>query len=157
MKFKRAERYSKIDITARKIRLIETRPERELKRLSAKLPLLAGVLSAPVPVDVRSELQARQAKSDAFERSMRALNAKVWRDSRRDYFAADDATRDAIRRAWDHWSGPRTSGNFRYVVDSKTGVQAARLHSYRVERAEALALNKAMSEAQSALLPSDGQ
>ncbi|WP_440986244.1 hypothetical protein ACQHIH_21325 (plasmid) [Xanthomonas sontii] len=151
MKFQRFRRYGKIDITARKLRAIEKKPARDRKKQAEKMPLLADLLPPALPANVEQVIEARQAQSDAFERDMRARNARTWRESRRDYFAAGEQTRFVIRDAWRRWTGPRTCGYFRYVVDLHTGVMEARCQKYQKAQAESLARIKALSEATGSL------
>lgn len=151
MKFHRVEKYGQLEITARKLRLMESKPERERKALAAKLPLLADLLPQAAPVDVRAAVQERQRRADASEQRMRSLYARVWRESRRDFFAANPAQQTAIREAWAGWSGPRTCLYYRYVVDLHTGVMAARSEKFQREQAEARDLRVAAREAQTNL------
>lgn len=136
MKFHRVEKYGSIEFTARKISLIESKPERQRKALADRLPLLADQLPHAAPVDVQYELSRRQALADSSELRMRSRLAGLWRSGRRDYFAAADDTRAAIRSAWDAWSGPQTASYFRYVVDLHTGVMAAREERFRQQQRE---------------------
>lgn len=151
MRFQRTQRYGQIEITPRKLRAIEGKPERDRKALAAKLPLLVDVLPEPGPVDVQAEIQSRQRRSDASEQRMRALYARVWRESRRDYFQADATTRAAIREAWAAWTGPITCMYYRYVVDLHTGVQEARSQAFKKAEAESKAQRRAMSKTQPSL------
>lgn len=151
MKFKKTERFGKLEITDRKIRLLEAKPERDRKRLGQKMPLLADQLPPSEPVDIQANLAARQVQSDRFERSMRALEARCWRESRRDYFSASEDVREEIRCSWQKWTGPRTSGNFRYVVDKHTGVAEARRQRYAREQAEGAAIISERAAAQGSL------
>ena len=75
MKFHRVEKYGQLEITARKLRLMESKPERERKALAAKLPLLADLLPQAAPVDVRAAVQERQRRADASEQASRAAQA----------------------------------------------------------------------------------
>lgn len=136
MKFTRTERYGKVTLSQRKITMMLSKPLRESKRLAEKLPLFADQLPAPQAVDVTAETMARQTHLHACEERMRALNARVWRESRRDFFAATSTERAEIRRAWANWTGPTTCLYFRYIVDLHTGVMQQRAETLRAQKQE---------------------
>lgn len=131
MRFARVEKYGKLEITERKLKLMKSKPERDRKALAKKLPLLAELIEPAPVVDVASVIAVRQSRGDAAEKRMRNLYARIWRDARKDYFAADAVVREAIRTSWDQWTGPRTCQYFRYVVDVETGVMAQRSACFR--------------------------
>lgn len=146
MKYQRTERYERIELTSRRLKAIETKPERDRQRLADKMPLFADQLPAAEPVDVQDVMAKRQAHSEAFERDMRAMEARFWRRARHDYFATPAHIRAEIIAAWNAWRGPLTSLNFRYIVDKFTGVHDARIATHKQERAESAARILAMSE-----------
>lgn len=148
MKFQRIPKYGQLEVTARKLRMIENKPKRERKALAAKMPLFAELLPQATQVDVQAVLQQRQQHADAAEQRHRSLYARVWRESRRDFFYANAETQEAIRDAWKHWTGPRTCLYFRYVVDLHTGVMEARSLRFQQELAEVRAQRQAEREAQ---------
>lgn len=100
-------------------------------------PLLAPVLPKPHAFDANAELAARQSTRIQAERRTRDFTARVWRESRRDYFAATEQQREKIRDAWNQWRGPATVLYFRYLVDLHTGVMEERSRRAR-EDAKAL-------------------
>lgn len=148
MKFQRTKKYGQIEFTARKLSMLESGPERKRKALAAKLPLLADLLPIPAPVDVRAVIEERQQRADACEQRTRSLYARVWRESRRDFFAANNAQRAEIRNAWDAWTGPRTCMYYRYVVDLHTGIMAARSERFKRQQDNNRALRAAQRAAQ---------
>lgn len=154
MKFTRVERYGAIDITARKVKLMQNKPHRQHAKMVKKMPLLASLLPSPesVQVDVPAEIRQRQARADASEQRMRALYSRVWRESRRDYFEADAACRAFIRQSWDAWTGPRTCMYYRYIVDLGTGVDDQRREKFRLEQQALRLQRKTEFEAQASLL-----
>lgn len=140
MKFARVDKYGRLEITERKLKLIKSKPERQRQALAKKLPLLVELIEPAPTVDVDAVIEARQSRVDAAERRMRSLYARIWRDARKDYFAADAAIRAAIRVSWDKWTGPRTCSYFRYVVDLETGVMAQRSERF-FQQQEAIKAN----------------
>lgn len=125
-------RYERFEWTPRKLSAAANRPLRQAQQLRQSMPLLAAVLPQPAPFDAHQERINRQAHITSFEGTMRALHARVWKESRSDYFAATDAQREAIRTGWRQWRGPTTSLYFRYMVDLHIGVMQARSESYAV-------------------------
>ena len=67
----------------------------------------------------------------AKQHTVRQFNARVWRESRRDYFQAPAEVRQKIKSLWDQWAGQKTSTTFRYLVDRCTGAYAKRLAEIR--------------------------
>lgn len=136
MRFHPLPRYEALNWTPRKQALAASRPARELAKARAALPLLADQLPEPAPVDLDALAARRQALLAASEARMRAMTARHWRAARRDYFAATEVQRAAIRAAWAAWRGPLTALYFRYVVDVHTGVVEARSQAFRRREAE---------------------
>jgi hypothetical protein len=62
---------------------------------------------------------------------MRALEARVWRNARAQYWACDPATRAIIRHAWNTWRGPLTAPYFISVVERENGVAERRSQHHR--------------------------
>lgn len=135
MRFERVERYGRYAWTKRKQAMALSRPEREAAKLRKALPLLADQIHAVGVVDLDAEEQARQAHLDRAEQSMRALYARVWRTARRNYFAATEEQREAIRQHWAAWRGPVTCMYFTYVVDVHTGAYEERSRKMREREA----------------------
>lgn len=140
MKFLRTERAEPIQWTPRKLALASSAPHRRHQREAARLPLLAHTLADPLPepppFDAGAALAARQRAADRLDAALRALEARVWREARRDYFAADDPQRRAIRQAWAAWRGPARALYFRYVVDEHIGVNERRQELARARERE---------------------
>jgi hypothetical protein len=143
MRFDKMTRYEPLNWTARKRALAASRPERDLAKARAALPLLADQLEAAAPVDLDAAARRRQALLDGAEARMRSLTAAQWRSTRAAYFAATEAQRAAIRAAWAVWRGPLKPLYLRHLVEHETGVTQARSRAFRAReaalRAEALA------------------
>ncbi len=136
MRFQPTPRYEPLNWTPRKQALAASRPARDLAKARAALPLLADQLPEPAPVDLDALAARRQALLASAEARMRAMTARHWRAARRDYFAATETQREAIRAAWAAWRGPLTALYFRYVVDLHTGVTEARSQAFLQREAE---------------------
>ena len=137
MRFDKSRRAEPFAWTPRKAAAAVSKPARELARLQQTHPLLAGVLPVrSAAVDLALEAEQRQASWARTEASLRALDARCWREARRDYFAAPDDQRAQIRAAWLAWRGPATPVYFRYLVDLHTGVVAKRDEARRARDAE---------------------
>lgn len=143
MRFQRVERYEPFAWTKRKQAMALSRPARDAEKLRRALPLLADQIQVVGVVDLDAEEQARQAHLIRSENRMRDLYARVWRNARRNYFAATEEQREAIRQQWAAWSGPVTCMYFTYVVDVNTGAFEERSRKCRENmaavRREALA------------------
>lgn len=126
MNFLRYGRHEDFCWTAKKLAKASTKPARQLKKMHQNYPLIADVLPTPAAFSADEEAQRRQQSNQGFELGLRTFHARVWREARRDFFAASFIQREAIRRGWSTWAGPRTSLYFRYVVDLHTGVIQAR-------------------------------
>lgn len=137
MRFTRQERYERFEWTARKLQSAIAKPERQARKVAERYPLLADVLPVPVPFDQETETLRRRAAMESSEARMRSLHARVWRESRRDFFRADAHQQDVIRNAWKAWRGPTTAFYFRYIVDEHTGVMEARSQTFRARHSEA--------------------
>lgn len=116
MIFFRRPRLERITLEGRKAAAFRRRQARELVRY----PLLAAeIAESQIGID---EAEARRnAIAERFEQFHRDFEARVWKESRRDFFASDEAIREEIRRMWAGWAGPKTCLYFRYVVDRCTG------------------------------------
>lgn len=104
---------------------------RKQERERARYPLF------PDQIAVRSldeEVSRRLLSRQSAECNMRTFHARVWRESRRDYWRASEEQRAAIRLMWNGWRGPLDATYFRYVVDFCTGVMAARDERMRADR-----------------------
>jgi hypothetical protein len=135
MKFKRMERYEPVDLTPRKLANAERRIARQCERLVADYPLFADQLEQPAPLDPERELRHRQQLLSSAEKRMRDLQAKHWRQARREYFQATPEQRAAIMAAWNAWRGPLRASNFQYLVDVHNGTMEARSRKFREEQA----------------------
>jgi len=138
MKFKRQERYERFEWTARKLKLASGRPVRQAKTQTERYPLLADQLPAPAEFNQDAETQRRNEARATAEARMRAHCARVWRESRSDFFKATPAQQDAIRAGWNAWRGPLTAHYFRYMVDEHTGVMEARSKAFKARERESL-------------------
>lgn len=136
--------------TQRKLAMASSKGERDRAREAARLPLFADQVPAAPRFDLQAETAARQAHQDRSIQSQRDFDARVWREARRDYFAAAPEIRARIRAAWSTWRGPTTCLYFRYVVDEATGVMQRRAEAQRATaakyRAEAIAVLLAQGE-----------
>ena len=136
MRFKRYERIEPFEWTARKAANALAKPARQAAKLAVTHPLFADQLAPSMAVDLDAERAKRDRAALAMNRELRLLHARVWRESRCDYFAAPAQQRADIREAWRAWTGPVTALYFRYVVDLHTGVQAAREQRFRFAQAQ---------------------
>ncbi|WP_306552820.1 hypothetical protein [Acidovorax sp.] len=153
MRFSRQARAELFEWTQRKLTLATKRPARQAQKLASDYPLIAEVLDTPPSFDLARETEQRCRRRLQSEQRMRALHARVWRESRRDYFGATEEQRALIRAAWRDWTGPTTSLYFRYVVDLHTGVIEARSERCRSEeRLRRLKIWEARSAQQEILL-----
>ena len=116
MKFFRYERRQLITLEGRKAAAFHRRQAREL----ARYPLLAAEI-AETQISIDEAEARRNAIGERSEQYQRDFNARVWKESRRDYFASAAPIRQAIRTMWQGWAGPKTCIYFRYVVDRCTG------------------------------------
>jgi hypothetical protein len=128
------------------------RPARQAQKVASDYPLIAEVLETPPPFDLARETEQRCHRRLQSEQRMRALHARVWRESRRDYFGATEEQRELIRSAWNDWTGPTTSLYFRYVVDLHTGVMEARSERFRVAEQQRRLQARATRSAQQEIL-----
>lgn len=131
MKFTRHERPQRFQWTNRKLSAAQSKARRQAEKVKVRYPLLAEVLPLPTALDIDDESVRRQNAIDEFTFTLRAFHARVWRESRRDYFAGTIEQRASIRNAWTSWRGPTTSLYFRYIVDVHTGVMAARGKTFK--------------------------
>lgn len=141
MKFERKVRYEPITMTERKMQAFLRKQEKE----RARYPLF------PDQIEVKSlegEVERRQRSALASETRMRDLWARFWREARRDYWAATEEQREAIRIKWNGWRGGRGPTYFRYVVDVCTGVMEERARRMREHDRELRATVRAKVEAQ---------
>lgn len=144
MKFKRMARYETTTMTERKARAFERKQE----KMRERYPLF------PDQIQVRSleeETARRLMAQRSSEDSMRQFHARVWRESRRDYWRASDEQRAAVRQMWAGWAGPSDSTYFRYVVDYCTGVMEERDRKMKADRAASRARIDASVGAQTAM------
>lgn len=144
MKFTRFERYEPVTMTERKRLAFLRKQEREKSRY----PLF------PDQIEVKSldgEMERRQQSLRASETRMRELRARIWREARRDYWAATPEQRDAIRVKWEGWRGGREPNYFRYVVDVCIGVMEERARQMRERDRELRARIWASVDAQQAM------
>lgn len=144
MKFTRFERYEPITITKRKQQAFLRKQERE----RARYPLFPDQIEQR---SLESEAERRKKSAQASETRMRDLRAKVWREARRDYWAATEEQREAIRIKWEGWRGGRDPNYFRYVVDVCTGVMEERARRMRERDRELRARIWASVDAQQAM------
>jgi len=151
MRFQRLARPAPVEWTARKAAAAAARPARQAAKDARAYPLLADQLAPPPPVDLAVERAHRDASAVALMRELRASAARVWREARRDYFAATPAQRAAIAEAWRAWRGPAAALYFRYVVDLHTGVQSAREERRRFENEQRRRATRQRLEAQGRL------
>ena len=136
MRFKRYERFEPFQWTDRKVAAALKRPARQAEKLARAYPLFADQLPPPAAVVLEDERAKRDRAALSMNRELRALHARVWRESRRDYFSAPPDQRATIAAAWLAWTGPVTALYFRYVVDLHTGVQAAREQRFKFAEAQ---------------------
>lgn len=129
MKFQRFERYEPVTITERKRQAFLRKQERE----RARYPLFPDQIEQR---SLESEVERRKKSAQSSEMRMRDLRAKLWRDARREYWAATKAQREAIRIMWDGWRGSREATYFRYVVDVITGAMEERARRMREQDRE---------------------
>lgn len=135
MKFKRMERYEDFEWTKRKLAFASNRLNREQSKIDANYPLIADQVAPLTPAfDADNEALARNARIKSSEARMRALYARVWKESRRDFFRATPEQMQAIRDDWRTWRGPLTSMYFRYVVDLHTGVVEQRREAFKQQQ-----------------------
>lgn len=131
MRFTRYPRVEPFEWTKRKLTLAANRPDREAVKMANTYPLIAALLEPPKPFDLECETERRRLALQRSDQRMRTFHARVWRESRRDFFLASDAQRTMIRSAWREWRGPTTSTYFRYLVDLHTGIMEARSERFR--------------------------
>lgn len=137
MRFQRCERYECFEWTKRKLAFASNRRSREVTKIEERYPLLAEQIEPFTPTfDADNEAHARNARIQSSEARMRALYARVWKESRRDFFRATPEQKQAIREAWLAWTGPVTCLYFRYVVDLHTGVMEQRRAAFKNQRDE---------------------
>lgn len=134
MKFVKTPRYQRITLEGRKAAAFRRRQAREL----ARFPLFANEIAAS-QASIEDEEAKRNELAERSDQNQRDFTARVWKNARRRYFAADATTRAAIRGMWDSWAGPRTGLYFSYCVDYCNGdlerrTQAARAHALAIRR-----------------------
>lgn len=128
MRFNRYHRHETITVTARMAAAFARKQQRERERY----PLFTEHV-AEQQISLGTEGERRNAASALSTQHMRNFYARVWREARRDFFAAPVEQRQAIRGYWNAWRGPETALNFRYVVDLCTGVIARRRAAMKAE------------------------
>lgn len=146
MRFTRYERHNPIDFNARRQAAFARKQARERDRY----PMFSDHVAAEQH-SLDAELARRTARGDVFEQSMRAFNAKCWRDARRIYFAQPEDVRAVIRAKWATWVGPTTSTYFSWMVDVESGNQARRVADCQARYAAARAARAAAMPVQEAL------
>lgn len=149
MRFTRYARYEDFDWTPRKLAMARSKPQRLQKKVEEQFPLLAALLPPPPSFDEEGELTRRRERNRKTEIDQRARLARLWRDCRRDFFAATEEQKELIRKAWAEWRGPTTASYLRYVVDLHTGVHEARsvLFRQREERSRIELLKRLRAQA----------
>ena len=136
MRFTRYARSEPFTWTPKKLSAAKSKPARQAVKLEQQYPLLAAVLEAPAAFDLNVETERRMHGISGHEQNLRDFHARVWRESRRDYFAAMQTQRCEIRKAWAGWSGPTASTYYRYMVDLHTGVMDARSKAFNIRERE---------------------
>lgn len=147
MKFQPYQRAEGFVWTDRKLAFAQSRATRQAEKERARYPLLADQIPEPPPFDFRAETHRRDAAGRRAEKRQRDLQARIWREARRDARMASRDEQAAIQKMWASWSGPLTSLYYRYVVDFCTGVmeqrsqrhkeREAHLRTQRIERERA--------------------
>jgi hypothetical protein len=81
-------------LTKRQITMTINKPVRQAKKLQAKAPLLAELITAePIQdFDAKAEYQRRQANFDNGTQKMRNSHARAWREARKRFFELDAKT-----------------------------------------------------------------
>ncbi|HEV7382368.1 MAG TPA: hypothetical protein VGN64_21380, partial [Dyadobacter sp.] len=85
MRFDRKKRYEVLTWSDRKKNAALQKPAREFKKNQKKYPLIADQLEVSPVLSEQEELQIRQNRADSLDRTMRNLEARVWRKARRQY------------------------------------------------------------------------
>jgi hypothetical protein len=147
MRFTRYGRSERFEWTGRKLAIAKSRGGRQQTKDAQHYPLFAGELQPPPAFDATAEAQRRDDMTTKSEAAMRAFHAGVWRESRRDARAASTCEQDAIRAAWQTWTGPTTSTYYRYIVDLHTGVMGQR---DKTMKAQATAIRSEFTRARNA-------
>lgn len=148
MRFTRKVRYEDFNWTPRSLAMAKSKPARQQKKMEDQFPLLAAVLPPPAAFNEEQEFEQRRSRLKRIDAEDRARCARLWRACRRDFFAATDEQKEAIRKAWAAWQGPTTGLYFRYVVDVATGVYEARSNALRAHEAQLRREARARMEAQ---------
>lgn len=151
MRFTRYERLEPFAWTGRKLAMAQSKAARQNKKLKRRYPLIASVLPVAAQFDFDEESNRRQLAAASFTANRRAFHARVWRESRGDYFRASETQRADIRSAWAAWTGPTTSTYFRYVVDLCTGVVALRSEAAKARERDIRAVRASSRAAQGQL------
>lgn len=128
-------------LTKRQITMAINKPVRQAKKLQAKAPLLAELITAePIQdFDAEAEYKRRQAVHDDFTQSIRDRHARSWREARKRFFELDEVTQKAIIEHWERLTigdgirMPAEAGRFWGIVDKFSGDQARRLAKIEAE------------------------
>ena len=128
-------------LTKRQVTMAINKPVRQAKKLQAKAPLLAELLTAePVKdFDAEAEYKRRQAAFDYSTQKTRDFHARTWRKARQRFFELDSATQQAIIKEWNWLTRchmPAESTRFAGVVDRISGDRDKRLARYEAEHNE---------------------
>ncbi|GEM_PF-3098641 len=131
-------------LTKRQITMAINKPVRQAKKLQAKAPLLAELITAePIQdFDAKAEYERRQANHDDYTRYHRSCEAKRWHEARKRFFELDNDTQAKIIKEWEQLtikasiSMPATAVRFAGLVDRISGDRDRRLAKYEAEHNE---------------------
>lgn len=128
-------------LTKRQITMAINKPVRQAKKLQAKAPLLAELITAePIQdFDAQAEYERRQANHDDYTRYHRSCEAKRWHEARKRFFGLDNDTQAKIIKEWEQLtikasiSMPATAVRFAGLVDRISGDRDKRLAKIEAE------------------------
>jgi hypothetical protein len=134
MRFSRRPKSEGYVWTARKESAFLNRHKRIAKRIERDIPLFADQYKPQAETDIDAEKARRDEMAFKSDRTMRDLDAKVWRAARKAYFESSPEIRGAIRAEWNAWRGPLYGQYFIYVVEKHTGEAERRSQRCAAER-----------------------
>lgn len=125
-------------LTKRQITMTINKPVRQAKKLQAKAPLLAELITAePIQdFDAQAEYERRQANFDNGTQKMRNSHARAWREARKRFFELDAETQARIIKEWEWLTRchmPATASRFAGLVDRISGDRDKRLAKCEAE------------------------
>lgn len=137
MKFTKYPAFDYRGFTPRKQAAFNNRPDRQRRKLEAKIPLFADQVDTSNQITLEEEEQQRLDRALTSHQRMRDLLAKHWRAVRQDYFALDPEVRAQVKARWEAFTGPLKPSMLWYFVRLANGeyersIERQRAHDRRI-------------------------